>query len=77
MRHVSPGEPARKGEELILSCTGLGNLEPALEAGVPAPDPPPRVAGQVTVLFSAYESHPSLAQAAPALSASAAPNEVG
>lgn len=46
---VEPGTPARRGDELIVYCTGLGQVTPRLEPGEPAPNPGPRVVADVSV----------------------------
>lgn len=48
-RHAEPGSAARKGEEVSIFCTGLGAVDPAIEPGVAAPEPAPRVVAQVSV----------------------------
>jgi uncharacterized protein (TIGR03437 family) len=49
---VTPSNPVHPGDQLIIYATGLGNTEPAAEAGQPAPsDPLPRaiIEAQVTL----------------------------
>lgn len=46
---AEPGTPAAIGEEITIYCTGLGEVTPKVEAGQPAPDPPPQVVAKVEV----------------------------
>lgn len=46
---AEPASPALRGEEVIIFCTGLGQVTPALEPGEAAPDPAPRVVADVQV----------------------------
>ena len=46
---AEPATPASRGEEVIIFCTGLGAVTPALEPGQAAPDPAPRVVAEVQV----------------------------
>ncbi|MBL8229395.1 MAG: hypothetical protein JNL98_12985 [Bryobacterales bacterium] len=46
---AEPATPAQRGEEVIIFCTGLGQVTPALEPGQAAPDPAPRVVAEVQV----------------------------
>lgn len=46
---AEPATPAAKGEEVILYCTGLGRVQPAVEPGQPAPLIPAVVMAEVEV----------------------------
>lgn len=48
---ADPSSPAEPGSEVVLYASGLGAVTPALEAGEPAPNPPPQVVAplQVTI----------------------------
>jgi uncharacterized protein (TIGR03437 family) len=47
---VDPQNPAERGEQVIVYCTGLGAVTPEMVPGEPAPsDPPARVVRPVTV----------------------------
>ncbi len=46
--HAEPGTAARAGERVVVYCTGLGTVTPAVESGAAAPgDQPARVVASV------------------------------
>jgi uncharacterized protein (TIGR03437 family) len=59
------GSPAARGDEVIIFCTGLGEVTPALESGVPAPDPAPRVVSPVRVTIGGVEATVRVAELTP------------
>ena len=46
---VAPAAPISAGNKLMIYCTGLGPVTPALDASQPAPSPGPTVANPVTL----------------------------
>jgi uncharacterized protein (TIGR03437 family) len=64
------GSPVSPGDVLVISCVGLGAVDPSIEAGAASPtSPPSMVTGQVTVTIGG--------QSAAAMSAGLIPNAVG
>jgi len=39
LRYAEPGTPAARGETVVIYCTGLGAVTPAVQPGAPAPYP--------------------------------------
>ena len=65
-RLVSPQEPAKRGDTLIIYATGLGAVAPTVAAGSPAPlDQLSLVTTPVTVVIGGVEATPQFAGLAP------------
>jgi uncharacterized protein (TIGR03437 family) len=65
-RLVSPQEPAKRGDTLIIYATGLGAVAPTVAAGSPAPlDQLSLVTTPVTVVIGAVEATPQFSGLAP------------
>ena len=46
---VDTDHPVAEGDTIVISCAGLGPVDPPVDAGVAAPDPPAQVVNPVTV----------------------------
>lgn len=64
---AEPDTPAERGEEVRILCTGLGAVEPPLEAGQPAPSPAPRVLAPVEVAIGGVPAQVKFAGLTPGL----------
>jgi len=66
---VQPGTPANRGEVIIIYCSGLGPVSPAVVAGRPAPSSPlSSVTNPVTVTIGGQEAQVLFAGLAPTFS---------
>jgi uncharacterized protein (TIGR03437 family) len=51
--------PAHVGDNLVIYCSGLGAVYPAVTAGTPAPSPPPQTVYPVSVTIGGVPATPS------------------
>ena len=66
---AEPGTPANRGEVIIIYCSGLGPVSPAVIAGRPAPSSPlSGVTNPVTVTIGGQEAQVLFAGLAPTFS---------
>ena len=56
LRLAEPGSPARAGDMIAITCTGLGAVEPDTRAGDAAPEQPPLARAPVTVRIGDVEA---------------------
>jgi uncharacterized protein (TIGR03437 family) len=64
-RLAEPGSPARAGDSIAISCTGLGAVEPETPAGAAAPEQAPAVIAPVTVTIGGVEAPDATASLVP------------
>ncbi|MFN0106823.1 MAG: BACON domain-containing protein [Bryobacteraceae bacterium] len=66
---AEPGTPANRGEVIVIYCSGLGPVSPAVEAGRPAPSSPlSGVVNPVTVTIGGQQAQVLFAGLAPSFS---------
>jgi uncharacterized protein (TIGR03437 family) len=62
---AEPGSPARPGDLIAITSTGLGAVQPALRAGEAAPEQPPGTVAEVTVTIGGLEAPGAIATLTP------------
>ena len=58
---ISPGNPVKAGDKLVIYCTGLGAVNSSLDVSSPAPSNPPPVKNPVTVTIAGVNTPVSFA----------------
>jgi uncharacterized protein (TIGR03437 family) len=65
-RIVDASDPAAAGDAVVIYCTGLGEVSPPVQEGMPAPaDPLSRVTGSVSVTIGGKDAQVIFAGLAP------------
>jgi uncharacterized protein (TIGR03437 family) len=76
LRPVTADDPVRRGETIILHALGMGEMQPSMTAGTPAPTPAPQLPNPPCVVFSERPDSVPLSSSV-ALRAGAAPGQIG
>ena len=63
--YITPNSPASRGEQIIVYCTGLGAVNPQIEAGFPAPTSPLAISASPTVTIGGVSAQVSFSGLAP------------
>ncbi len=58
---TGPAAPAKAGDSILIRCSGLGAVDPAVEAGTVAPEPASKTVNPVTVSIAGQDAAVSFA----------------